>query len=327
MKTLAIAMICHSIYAAYCQSLGDDSQVAWDDTQETHKQSLIAGVEMHLANPQATPEQSHESWYQQKEAEGWTYGEFKDLEKKEHPCFLPYEELPLEQKAKDYLFRSTVHLMKDLPDVEEYLALADEVKNLREKVQKAAIISPVTIQQAQIALEAAKSVGQFSSQLAAGAVSAMNVSAGISASASLGTSGIAIQYLGRKDQYIDRLYGSNLVFAQGQVRIVPSNIASSLLKHPEFQRYEQQDLNASDSDTQESDDTSLILEESKKKQEKDDENEALIMDEIDIVQRISDKKSLVEYAKHKYDQDLKMSSSVNTLQNQVVDLIKRFGVV
>ncbi|MCF0265485.1 hypothetical protein KW868_13605 [Acinetobacter guillouiae] len=293
MKTLAIAMICHSINAAYCLSLGDDSQVAWDDTPETHKQSLIAGVEMHLANPQATPEQSHESWYHQKEAEGWTYGEFKDLEKKEHPCFLPYEELPLEQKAKDYLFRSTVHLMKDLPDVEEYLALADEVKNLREKVQNTAVISPVAIPTA----------------------------------TPLGTSGIAIQYVGRKDQYIDRLYGSNLVFAHGQVRIVPSNIASSLLKHPEFQRYEQQDLNASDSDTQQSDDTTMIIEESKKKQEKDDENESLIMDEIDTVQRITDKKSLVEYAKHKYDQDLKMSSSVNTLQNQVVDLIKRFGVV
>jgi len=293
MKTLAIAMICHSIYAAYCQSLGDDSQVAWDDTPENHKQSLIAGVEMHLANPQATPEQSHESWYQQKEAEGWTYGEFKDLEKKEHPCFLPYEELPLEQKAKDYLFRATVHLMKDLPDVEEYLALTDEVKNLREKVQKTAVIPPVAIPTA----------------------------------TPLGASGIAIQYVGRKDQYIDRLYGSNLVFAHGQVRIVPSNIASNLLKHPEFQRYEQQDLNASDSNIQQSDDTSLILDESKKKQEKDDENEALIMDEIDTVQRITDKKSLVEYAKHKYDQSLKMNSSVKTLQDQVVDLIKRFGVV
>ena len=128
MKTLAIAMLCHSINAAYCQSLGDESQLAWEDTPDSHQQSLIAGVEMHLANPQATPEQSHESWYKQKEAEGWIYGEVKDLEKKEHPCFLPYDELPLEQKAKDYLFRATVHLMKDLPDVEEYLALADEVK-------------------------------------------------------------------------------------------------------------------------------------------------------------------------------------------------------
>ena len=81
MKTLAIAMLGHAMNAAYCQSLGDDSQLPWDDTPETHKQSLIAGVEMHLANPNATPEQSHQSWYAQKEAEGWAYGEFKDLEK------------------------------------------------------------------------------------------------------------------------------------------------------------------------------------------------------------------------------------------------------
>ncbi|WP_335956435.1 RyR domain-containing protein [Acinetobacter bereziniae] len=293
MKTLAIAMICHSINAAYCQSLGDDSQVAWDETPETHKQSLIAGVEMHLANPQATPEQSHESWYQQKEAEGWTYGEFKDLEKKEHPCFLPYEELPLEQKAKDYLFRATVHLMKDLPDVEEYLALTDEVKNLREKVQKTAVISPVAIPTA----------------------------------TQLGASGIAIQYVGRKDQYIDRLYGSNLVFGPQQIRIVPSNLASNLLKHPEFKRVELQEKEDKGFGSQQTDDTSFILDESKKQQDKANELENLIVEEIDTINRITDKKSLIDYAKNKYEQDLKLSSSVKTLQSQVVELIKQFGVV
>lgn len=293
MKTLAIAMICHSINAAYCQSLGDDSQVAWDETPETHKQSLIAGVEMHLANPQATPEQSHESWYQQKEAEGWTYGEFKDLEKKEHPCFLPYEELPLEQKAKDYLFRATVHLMKDLPDVEEYLALADEVKNLREKVQKTAVISPVAIPTA----------------------------------TPLGARGIAIQYVGRKDQYIDRLYGSNLVFGPQQIRIVPSNLASNLLKHPEFKRVELQEKEDKRFGSQQTDDTLLILDESKKQQDKANELENLIVEEIDTINRITDKKSLIDYAKNKYEQDLKLSSSVKTLQSQVVELIKQFGVV
>lgn len=293
MKTLAIAMICHSINAAYCQSLGDDSQVAWDETPETHKQSLIAGVEMHLANPQATPEQSHESWYQQKEAEGWTYGEFKDLEKNEHPCFLPYEELPLEQKAKDYLFRATVHLMKDLPDVEEYLALADEVKNLREKVQKTAVISPVAIPTA----------------------------------TPLVASGIAIQYVGRKDQYIDRLYGSNLVFGPQQIRIVPSNLASNLLKHPEFKRVEFQEKEDKGFGSQQTDDTLLILDESKKQQDKANELENLIVEEIDTINRITDKKSLIDYAKNKYEQDLKLSSSVKTLQSQVVELIKQFGVV
>jgi len=294
MKTLAIAMLCHSINAAYCQSLGDESQLAWEDTPDSHQHSLIAGVEMHLANPQATPEQSHESWYKQKEAEGWIYGEVKDLEKKEHPCFLPYDELPLEQKAKDYLFRATVHLMKDLPDVEEYLALADEVKHLREKIQK----------------------------------NALNVPNVVTPTATpLGASGIAIQYVGRKDQFTDRLYGSNLTFVKGQVRHVPSNIAGSLLKHPEFKRFEQQVSDSAELHGQQTDDTSTILDEAKKQQDKDNEKETIELDEIDTVERISDKKSLIDYAKNKYDQELDGRSSVKTLQGQVVDLIKRFGVV
>lgn len=291
MKTIAIAMMCHAINAAYSQAVGDDSHPTWDDTPEAHKQSLIAGVEMHLANPDATPEQSHESWYAQKEAEGWTYGEIKDAEKKEHPCFLPYDELPIEQKAKDYLFRATVHLVKHLPDPEDYLALSDEVKNLRAKVQSKLVTSVATA---------------------------------TTKPTMLGSAGIAIQYVGRKDQYVDNLYGSNLVFARGQVRTVPSNLASSLLKHPEFQRHEQ----VVDGDaSHQNDDTSAILDAAKKQHDKEDQQEAIVLDEIETISRITDKQSLIEYAKSKYDQNLKVSSSVKTLQGQVVEMIKRFGVV
>ena len=291
MKTIAIAMMCHAINAAYCQSLGDDSQSTWDDAPDWQRQSAIAGVEMHLANPDATPEQSHESWYAQKEAEGWTYGEVKDAEKKEHPCFLPYDELPIEQKAKDYLFRATVHLVKHLPDPEDYLALSDEVKNLRAKVQSKLVTSVATA---------------------------------VTKPTMLGSAGIAIQYVGRKDQYVDNLYGSNLVFARGQVRTVPSNLASSLLKHPEFQRHEQ----VVDGDTShQNDDTSEILDAAKKQHDKEDQQEAIVLDEIETISRITDKQSLIEYAKSKYDQNLKVSSSVKTLQGQVVEMIKRFGVV
>jgi len=111
-----IARAAHEINRAYCQSLGDDSQPTWEDAPEWQQKSALAGVDMHLANPDATPEQSHESWLAQKAAEGWVYGEVKDPEKKQHPCFLPYDELPLEQKAKDYLFRAVVHLLKDVPE-------------------------------------------------------------------------------------------------------------------------------------------------------------------------------------------------------------------
>ena len=109
MKRILIAMTAHAINAAYCRAMGDDTQVEWADAPEWQQQSAIAGVEMHLANPEATPENSHESWLAQKVAEGWTYGEEKDAEAKTHPCILPYDELPEFQKAKDHIFRATVH--------------------------------------------------------------------------------------------------------------------------------------------------------------------------------------------------------------------------
>jgi len=59
---------------------------------------------MILENPETTPEQSHEGWLAVKAADGWKYGAVKDPEKKEHPCFVPYNELPQEQQLKDHLY-------------------------------------------------------------------------------------------------------------------------------------------------------------------------------------------------------------------------------
>lgn len=114
MNRTDIARIAHEINRAYCAALGDSSQPSWEAAPDWQKASALADVDMHLANPDATPENSHESWLAQKEAEGWKFGPTKDAEKKEHPCFLPYAELPTEQKAKDHLFRAAVHLMKSV---------------------------------------------------------------------------------------------------------------------------------------------------------------------------------------------------------------------
>lgn len=119
MKTESIARIAHEVNRAYCLSLGDDSQPTWEEAPQWQRDSATAGVEMHLANPDATPEDSHASWLAQKAADGWVYGPTKDAEKKEHPCCVPYDQLPAEQKAKDYLFRGVVHAVKDLPDTAE----------------------------------------------------------------------------------------------------------------------------------------------------------------------------------------------------------------
>jgi hypothetical protein len=57
------------------------------------------------------------------------------------------------------------------------------------------------VQQAQIALEAAKALGQYTAQLAAGAMSAMHVSAGISGSGSASSSESTSQSTSTSYQY------------------------------------------------------------------------------------------------------------------------------
>jgi hypothetical protein len=107
-----IAKVCHEVNKAYCESLGDMSQPSWENAPEWQKSSAIVGVEFHIANPNAGPDNSHVSWMKQKIDDGWVYGPVKDAEKKQHPCIIPFEMLPNEQKAKDYLFRQVVHSLK-----------------------------------------------------------------------------------------------------------------------------------------------------------------------------------------------------------------------
>lgn len=116
MNITQIAQAAHELNKAYCASIGDYSQPEWKDAPEWQRESAIVGVNYHLDNPQAGPDDSHNSWLAQKEAEGWKYGPVKNPETKEHPCFVPYAQLPNEQKAKDYIFRQTVHSLKPYLD-------------------------------------------------------------------------------------------------------------------------------------------------------------------------------------------------------------------
>lgn len=43
----------------------------------------------------------HEIWAQTRISQGWTYGPERDDTEKEHPCLVPYEQLPEEEKVYD----------------------------------------------------------------------------------------------------------------------------------------------------------------------------------------------------------------------------------
>jgi hypothetical protein len=107
-KILQIAKVCHEVNKAYCESIGDYSQVPWDNAPNWQRDSACNGVIYHQTNIHSTPADSHNNWLAEKKAEGWIYGAVKDAEKKEHPCFVPYDLLPKNQQTKDHLFLAVV---------------------------------------------------------------------------------------------------------------------------------------------------------------------------------------------------------------------------
>lgn len=57
----------------------------------------------------------HEVWALSRINQGWKYGNTRDDIKKEHPCLIPYEELPEEEKVYDRdTALSTLKLIKKL---------------------------------------------------------------------------------------------------------------------------------------------------------------------------------------------------------------------
>lgn len=108
-EVLACARAAHEANRAYCAALGDYSQPAWEQAPGWQQTSALNGVQGVLAGN--GPEQSHESWLAEKAATGWKYGPVKDAAKKEHPCFVPYAELPPEQRRKDDVYIAVVRAM------------------------------------------------------------------------------------------------------------------------------------------------------------------------------------------------------------------------
>lgn len=109
-----IARVAHEVNKAYCEALGDESQVSWEEAPQWQRDSAIQGVKLHIEHPEAGPEASHESWMAQKVAEGWTWGPIKDPQEKKHYCIVPFNDLPPEQQAKDFIFRAVVHALNPI---------------------------------------------------------------------------------------------------------------------------------------------------------------------------------------------------------------------
>ena len=102
------ARLAHEANRAWCLYLGDESQQPWESAPQWQRDSVVQGVKAVLDDPRITPEALHRKWWQAKIDDGWCHGPTKDTWAKTHPCMVPYDRLPSEQRAKDELFQNVV---------------------------------------------------------------------------------------------------------------------------------------------------------------------------------------------------------------------------
>jgi hypothetical protein len=103
-----VAVAAHQANYAYCLAIGDKTE-PWSKCSTKIKESVLEGVRRVLEGE--TAEQLHSSWLKFKIRDGWIFGVEKDEAKKTHPCLVPYDDLPANQKYKDTLFQTTVSEM------------------------------------------------------------------------------------------------------------------------------------------------------------------------------------------------------------------------
>ncbi|NED96427.1 hypothetical protein G1H11_14045 [Phytoactinopolyspora alkaliphila] len=109
MSAEEIARVCHEANRALQLVDGDPAPSRpWDDAPTWQRESAVAGVRNALAETH-DPAAHHQAWVDAKAADGWTYGTTKDPEARTHPCMLPYDDLPANQRRKDVLFLSIVN--------------------------------------------------------------------------------------------------------------------------------------------------------------------------------------------------------------------------
>ena len=132
---------------------------------------------------------------------------------------------------------------------------------------------------------------------------------------------VAVQYIGKRESFLERLYGSDLTFAPQQIRIVPSLLARKLLKHTDLFCAAE----APKGKAKTGDDTEELLEESRKSREASQRELDNLQDLHDQVNAM-EKDSLKEFAFTHFQQNIDLRKSVESLRGSVHQMINQFGV-
>jgi hypothetical protein len=105
-----IARVVHAANAELQAIQGDPApSQPWDHESQELRDNVILGVRN--ARDGFTPAEHHQAWVEDKMRQGWRYGASKDAEAKTHPCLVPFDRLPRDQRVKNVLFIAIVRAM------------------------------------------------------------------------------------------------------------------------------------------------------------------------------------------------------------------------
>lgn len=110
MNVEQIAQVAHEANRVYCHVLGIAAPTIWAGFDR--QQMIIDGVQRLLDSPWLSPEDMHQLWMARMVLDGWTHGPVKDERIKQHPCIVPYDELPEHDRTKDRIFINIVAALR-----------------------------------------------------------------------------------------------------------------------------------------------------------------------------------------------------------------------
>jgi hypothetical protein len=138
------------------------------------------------------------------------------------------------------------------------------------------------------------------------------------------TANTGVKYIGR-EAWIDRLYGSNLPFEPGQIRVVPELLAFKFLRHVDvFEPAEPPAAKKGKKATE--DDTAEILAQAQREQAEKFDEQSRLQDLRDRINSMT-KEGVLDFAQVNYRQNLDANLRVETLRLQATALVDQFGAV